>query len=175
MTTPIYSTQGISSPQEFLRHVVEKDMKEFRGAGAELRVAYHACTSLFSLRDWVLQTHDGKNWTYRSNPQPQMSVKNKRAFYRQLCAIDSNYEIISDVANASKHMKLGTSDRHTDMVAAANVHINILSSGGATAAAALGPKTTRVYAHIGSKHYDVLVGAEAVYGVWLELFKENSW
>jgi hypothetical protein len=116
------STVGLQNPEEFLRHVVDADMREFAAPNqAELRLAHHACTSLFSLRDWVYETYRGKVWTYRARQFPAISTKTK--FLEDLCAIESDFEIGSDIANASKHMVLDSGRRLTELHGAANVHI----------------------------------------------------
>jgi hypothetical protein len=174
------SAIGLQNPKEFLRNVVDPDMADFASPNqAELRLAHHACTSLFSLRDWVYVTHRGKTWTYRSRPfQP---ISSKKKFLADLCAIESDFEIISDIANASKHMILDSGRGLTDLYGAANVHIQLHGGSGLLGFGALGGgaigsmPTASVFVQIGTTFHHVLQCAQRVHGVWNELFAENNW
>lgn len=173
------SAVGLNTPGEFLKYVVGPDMGAFASSGqAELRLAYHACTSLFSLRDWVYEAHKNKAWTFRGKAYPPIAFKTK--FFKDLCSIDPDFEIISDIANATKHMVLDTS-RLTDLHGAANVHIQTHGGSGLLGFGALGGgaigsmPTSRVFVQIGTGFHDVLQCASKVHDVWKELFSENGW
>jgi hypothetical protein len=43
----------IENTREFFDHVVCPDFNDFSTDRTNLRLAFHACTSLLSLRDWV--------------------------------------------------------------------------------------------------------------------------
>jgi hypothetical protein len=172
------STIGLNSPQEFLQHVVDPDMAAFAGSGAELRLAFHACNSLFALRDWVFQSHKGEAWSFRS--RPFQAISSKRSFLEDLRAIESNFGIVADIANASKHMVLD-GRAMTDLSGSANVHIQTHGGSGLLGFGALGGgaigsvPTSRVIVQDGSNFWDVLPCAQTVHGVWKELFVENDW
>ncbi len=53
----------IDTPHDFFEHVVERDFEDFKGDAIDLRLAYHACTALLSLRDWIKQSYQGKPWS----------------------------------------------------------------------------------------------------------------
>jgi hypothetical protein len=175
-------TAGIQTPKEFLAHVVDPDMSAFGAPGqAELRLAYHACNSLLALRDWVAESHKGKGWTFRGQPFQAISPKKKTKFLTDLCTIEPDFEIISDIANASKHMVLDTTRRLTDLYGSANVHIQTHGGSGLLGFGALGGgaigsmPTSRVFVQIGSGFNDVLQCASKVHDIWKELFVENGW
>jgi hypothetical protein len=155
------SAVGLNTPSEFLKYVVGPDMGAFASSGqAELRLAYHACTSLFSLRDWVYEARKNKAWTFLGKAYPPIAFKTK--FFEDLCSIDPDFEIISDIANATKHMVLDTSRRLTDLHGAANVHIQTHGGSGLLGFGALGGgaigsmPTSRVFVQIGTGFHDVL-------------------
>jgi hypothetical protein len=168
---------GITIPKEFLEKVVDPDMAAF-GVQAELRLAYHACTSLFSLRDWVFESHKETAWTSQSN---QFSMSSKKRFLTDLCSIEGGFAIIADIANASKHMILDSSRRLTDLYGSANVHVQThggsgLLGFGAVGGGAIGSvPRSRVFVQIGTHFYDVLEKAQKVHALWTALFAENAW
>lgn len=163
---------GLSTPSEFLKHVVNPDMAEFsKPDQAELRLAYHSCNSLFALRDWVYEAHKNAKWKYQSKPFGP--IKSKATFLTDLCSIEPDFKIVADIANASKHMVLDTTRRLTPLYGSANVYIHTTSSGVNPANNAA--PTFRVFVQIGSKFIDVLPCAKKVHTVWKTLFKENGW
>jgi hypothetical protein len=169
---------GLETPKEFLNHVVDVDMAEFSAAGqAELRLAYHACISLFSLRDWVSRAQHGKAWTYNGTVHPVMEHDKPGVFYRELINIDPAFGVIADIANATKHMVLERG--LTSLYGAANVHVVVVSasSDGTTSSpsSSAAPSSMRVAVQIGSDFIDVLDQAKIVHDIWQKLFNENSW
>lgn len=173
-------TIGLKSPQEFLMHVVAPDMAAFAAPNqAELRLAYHACTSLFSLRDWVFESHKNKPWTL--NGTSYRPITGKAIFLEDLCKVEPAFEIVADIANATKHMVLDTTRRLTDLHGAANVHIHTISGSGllghgAISGGAIGStSTTHVFVQIGSGFFDVLEAATKVHDLWKKLIAENGW
>lgn len=174
------SAVGLKDPNDFLAAVVNPDMAAFAAPGqAELRLAYHACTSLFSLRDWVYESHKNKPWTCRGTTYRAITGKTK--FFEDLCSIEPDFEIVSDIANATKHMVLDTTRRLTDLHGAANVHIRTIGGSGLLGHGALGggplgsTSSTHVFVQIGTGFFDVLQAATKVHDLWKELITENSW
>jgi hypothetical protein len=92
-------TTGLQTPKEFLLQVVDPDMTAFAGQ-VELRLAYHACISLFTPRDWVYETHKGNVWTFQTRSFPAISGKTR--FLTDLCSLESDFEIIADIAKLFK-------------------------------------------------------------------------
>jgi hypothetical protein len=173
------STLGLRSPKEFLQHVVDQDMADFGAPDqAELRLAYHACNSLFALRDWVYETHKGKTWTFHSTQF--QSIANKGTFLKDLCTVEADFELVSDIANASKHMVLRADRRLTKLSGSANVHIQTSGGGmlgfGAIGEGAIGEgPSDRVIVEIDLGFRDVLQCAVKVHNAWKQLFIENQW
>src|SRR2546423_436049 len=117
---------GLTTPREFLKDVVDVDVADFaRPSQAELRLAFHACTSLLSLRDWVAEAHEGKRWTWRSTNKAPIS---KKTLIVELIRIEGDFGVISDIANASKHMVLKPSRRQTDLYGASDVGLQVVMS-----------------------------------------------
>jgi hypothetical protein len=122
---------GLQTPKEFLDHVAGPDMADFsRPEQANLRVAFHACTSLLSLRDWVAAKYDGSKWTDGTTVfGPIDKSKPVPTFQKDLVSVEPNFEIIFDIANASKHMVLDSARSLTELHGAANVAIMASTSG----------------------------------------------
>lgn len=170
-------TVGLQTPKEFLTHVVGPDMAEFSAPGqAELRLAYHACISLFSLRDWVSQAQDGNPWIGDGVAYPIISANRPGVFATDLCRVEPGFEVIADIANATKHMVL---DRGlTSLYGAANVHISTLSVSSSAPASPPSPARTlagKVLVQIGPDFIDVLDNATKVHDMWKRLFAQNGW
>jgi hypothetical protein len=172
------SEVGIATPKEFLTHIVDADMAEFVKEGeCSLRSAYHACVSLLSLRDWIGTEHNAKTWTYKGQPIGTIDQnKLKAGFGADLVLLENDFEIVFDVANASKHMIL--TKGLTPLHGFANVYIQTV--GGAFDADAFDPEafqTTQnsIFVKVGTHYHDLLKCAQKVHAVWKVLFSENGW
>ncbi len=111
--------KALSTPRDFLREVVDVYVANFAQVySAELRLAFHACTSLLSLRDWVAEAHEGESWTWRTDTKSPIS---KRSLLRDLTVIEADFGVTADVANASKHMVLEPNRRQTTISGASDV------------------------------------------------------
>jgi hypothetical protein len=160
---------GLQTPKEFLDHVVGPDMVDFSQPGqADLRVAFHACTSLLSLRDWVAAKYDGSQWADGANTFGPIDKKTVVTFQNDLVAVEPNFQIIFDIANASKHMVLNTTRRMTAPYGAESVAIITTSN-------STGGNTQRVVVEIATRVHDVLQCAESVHKAWKSLFAQNGW
>jgi len=166
----------IETPTEFFAHIVKSDVEEFLNHKPNLRAAYHACTSLLSYRDWVLTAHKGKPWSHVGASLAPVTGKQK--FQQALEVIEPSFAIVTDIANASKHMILDIGMARTPLWGNANTEIQIL--GGAIGSApigatAIGGSTRSTRVKIGSKFYDVRECVDKVYKAWILLNGENSW
>ena len=81
---------SIRTPSEFRTQIMERDYEAFMQAPTDLRLAFHAATSLFHLCDWVACA--------QSIPRFHLQ--------RELEARCEYFGLISDVADAGKHLKL---------------------------------------------------------------------
>jgi hypothetical protein len=86
-------------------------VSEFRANPVDLRVAYHACISLLSLRDWSVVSHKNKAWQSGGVPQNPFITQGDLA--GSLSALDARFDVVADVANAFEthgaHHREGTS------------------------------------------------------------------
>jgi hypothetical protein len=92
--------EKIETPREFYANVVEIDVIEFRDKSDDLRLAYHACVSLLSLRDWIFEKYNGRPWTWMGNSQQPLASKG--TFQANIERLHDDFRIITDVANASR-------------------------------------------------------------------------
>jgi hypothetical protein len=194
--TPIFITLGriegsqmvdkIETPQEFYANVVEIDINEFRNKSDDLRLAYHACVSLLSLRDWIFEKYKGAPWTCMGKAQQPFTSKNslQASLEREL----DEFRIITDVANASKHLSLDKDRRRTKAEGVANVHIQSTKThvGGALLGyselngamlnePAKVVTSDSVIINDGGKLYDVLMSVESANRIWGQILAENNW
>ena len=170
------SPTKIETPREFFDHVVRKDVDEFRSNATDLRLAYHACTSLLSLRDWIAHEHKKKSWTHSGRLQSPFSTPNNlRAALKN---IDDRFGIVTDIANASKHMVLDPNrPRDTELWGNANTEVHFTGYVGFAplGAVPLGGSASVIMVKIGSHHHDVLDCVNAVHSIWEQLMIENGW
>lgn len=103
--------EKIETPREFYANVVEIDEIEFRDKSDDLRLAYHACVALLSLRDWIFENYNGRTWTWMGDAQRPLTSKN--TFQTSLEHLHDDFRIITDVANASKNLILDRDRRRT--------------------------------------------------------------
>ena len=174
----ILMVDKIETPREFYANVVAIDILEFRNAPDDLRLAYHACVSLLSLRDWVCTKSARTSWQWMG--KAQCPFTNTYDFQAQLEIIHNEFRIITDVGNASKHLLLDKKRRRTQAEGVANVHIQSTTTlvGGALLGT-MGLNTTMlneagkvvtedsVVIDDGGKLYDVKMSVESTNNVWL--------
>ena len=167
----------IATPREFFDHVVEKDVSEFASQATDLRSAFHACISLLSLRDWIVHVYKNKHWTHSGTAQP--IITGKRKFQQALNDIDVRCGIVTDIANASKHMVLDpSSGPNTNLWGNANTAVHFY--GGPLGSAPLGVAPVGgtisvIKVKIDRNYHDVLDCARATHSIWKGLMKDNAW
>jgi len=176
----------IETPHELFDHVVTLDVNELLAAPTDIRRAYHACISLLSLRDWIFQKYANQPWSWQNKSQGQM--KSKTQFQTALNTIEKSYEIVTDIANASKHMVLETNRSQTNLYGSENVEIVAVKT--ATGGAIIGgfmlntvmfnqPPTIstsyRIQVKIDATYFDVLTCVVKANALWVSLLQENSW
>ena len=166
----------IETPKEFLEHVVTPDVTDFRGCSTDLRAAYHACTSLLSLRDWVCEQYKRTSWAYKGNTKTPFI--NITALQNALNALDNSFAIVTDIANASKHMILDPRRSQTNLWGAANTEVKTTPGAISSAPISAGPisgSASRIVVKIDQNSHDVRNCVDSVHDIWRELFVENAW
>jgi hypothetical protein len=85
----------IANAIDFLKLMVEPDYLDFLDCRTDMRHAFHLACSLFHLRDWVLSDYgQSKGW---GDP---------RQLQRFLESTCTDFQLIRDIANSSKHLNL---------------------------------------------------------------------
>jgi hypothetical protein len=167
----------IETPREFFDHVVDPDVSEFLANPLDLRAAYHACNSLLSLRDWVHTRHKTRPWS--SGGAAKQPFAGKGQFQGALEALDQRFAIVTDIANASKHMILDQNRSRTNLAGNANTEVQQSHGGaigsGPIGAAPIGGTSSRIVVKIDNQFPDVKDCVTAVHAVWRNLLAENSW
>ena len=115
-------------------------------------------------------------------------MQSKTQFQTALNKIEKSFEIVTDIANASKHMILETNRSQTNLYGSANVEIMAVKT--ATGGAKIGgfsPNTVafnqsptiftsdRIQVKIDAAYFDVLTCVVKANAIWVSLLQENSW
>ena len=93
----------IVTPRDFLKLVVEEDLKDFRADQSNVRKAWHSASSLFHQADWVFNAHRASVITAYGLPA---GTKRETEFADALAAQNDYFQLIRGAANASKHHTL---------------------------------------------------------------------
>lgn len=176
---------AIKTARDFMERIVVPDIEESLEHKADLRLAYHACISLFSLRDWIFDERRNTDWTY--NGIGREPFKQISELQNSLRDIEPSFDCVSDIANAAKHKVLERG--YTALYGAANTEIKrvatMISSGAILGALRLNTAalnsapimqdTEVIMVKINDEDYPVLAHIARVHGMWTQLMTENSW
>lgn len=175
----------IETPREYFDHVVTIDVNDLISYPLDIRRAYHACVSLLSLRDWILQAYANQPWSWQTKTKGHLT---KAQFQKALNAIDPTFTIVTDIANASKHMVLEPNKSQTNLWGSANVEtiaVTTASGGALIGSAPLGSfafnqlptvsTSDRIQVKIDANYFDVLTCVVKAREIWVTLLQENSW
>lgn len=175
--------ERISTTAEFFENVVKLDVQDFRENPTSIRRAVHACTSLLSLRDWLRNKKEQQAHTKLGDRQHATWVTPSEttsfvSYQPKLNAINEHIGIVTDLANASKHMVLDPDrPQNTSLYGQANTALQ--TSGGALGAAPLGadalagPGRKELMVKIGDKYFPVLASVNSAFDSWVDLMKRN--
>lgn len=164
----------IRTPNEFFRSVVDPDVKDFLNGDLQLRMAYHACNSLLSLRDWIVKTYGGQAWILNGATQP--AFNGIEQLQQKLQSVDPAFAAIADIANASKHMVL---DRGRTAMTGSHDTQRIQIGGpigsGPIGAAPLGASVSDIVVNVGGHIHSVREQVKRAQAVWTRILDENGW
>lgn len=118
---------SVSSADDYFLQVLRPNARVFFASPSTFATAFNLATSLFHFHEWLFHEH-------RSLLESTFGVtfKTPGAFWKHVQSSDLNYGYIRDLANASKHMVIGTPGHappSTTMTHAANTHITSSSFG----------------------------------------------
>lgn len=91
----------------FKSEVVEKDMEDFLSNKTDLRKAFHCAISLFHLADWV---YIAKKSELRAKFLLPCKY-NEKDFYNALGKSHHEFQVIREIANATKHFEINNPKR----------------------------------------------------------------
>ena len=181
------TVRKIENPREFFKHVVDVDVEEFKENPTDLRAAYHASISLVSLRDWVVKSHRDKVWTFAGVKRGRFGTKEELQCQLKSTELGAKeqFVIVTDIANAAKHMFLcqNKGKKRLQKIADVNVpglgepsgRFSGVASGAPAGALPAGSGFARLLVKIDGELHDVKECVMAVHAVWQRLFIENSW
>ena len=181
----------IKTGREFLTAVVSPDVAAFLSDRTSLRLAFHACISLLSLRDWIAEDFQDRPWQWKGSTLPlidsHLSEKKRRIIVGNALNTASQIEaeegwhgsmdIIWNVGNSAKHMKLTSAWKK--IAGSANVHLMAVQSGAFDPnvfdASAFQVEIEAVVVHVGNEYLDLSIFVKRLHDVCVELFDENKW
>lgn len=102
--------QRVDDYRVYRAEIVQKDYDEFRANRGDIRAAFHCAISLYHLADWVYVAHNTQiNATFQFRANGGLCrVTDEKTFPNALADAHPDFELIRSVANAAKHLKLGT-------------------------------------------------------------------
>ena len=113
---PVMTAQQPTQPQEFWRDHVEPNCRDYAATPESIRLAMNAAVSLFHMADWVWKTY------HKTDPGKVANTNSAPAYCDHLQDVEcDDFELIRDVANAHKHLKLNAPDKRTLASAGATV------------------------------------------------------
>lgn len=99
----------IDDYQAFWREIVDADFNDCVAKIDDLRRAFHCAISLFHLHDWIYVAHKAdidKNLTFEDKSGASRPVHDRRSFANALGDLHPDFELIREIANSAKHLKL---------------------------------------------------------------------
>jgi hypothetical protein len=124
----------------------------------------------------VVEANRGRIWTTQGNLQQPISSKEQ--FQTALESLDANFGVVSDIANASKHMVLPAHRARAGLSGNADTLIEELDVAfhrGAFDTTSFDGGVRNIYVKSGPHRHNVVVSVKAVYSAWVRLNAENSW
>ncbi len=170
----------IETPREYFDHVVNLDVNDLIDHPTDIRLAYHACISLVSLRSWILKAYKNRPWSWQTNAKGLLNENELREALNGM-GPDRDLALVSDIANASKHMFL-----QPDQSATVAINTATIAFGGALFGDSLigdfAPgepplvvTSDRLQVKRDGTYFDVLTCVVNVRAIWVALLDENSW
>ena len=81
----------------------------------DLRLAFHCAVSLFHMSDWVYEAEKATvdaSFTFIDKNGVTQPVRNSKQFANALRDLEPDFELIRQIANSAKHLKLSRSSPH---------------------------------------------------------------
>ena len=177
MTTSIH----IQTPHEFWDDVVVPDYDDFLGKIDDLRLALHCAISLFHMADWVYVTHKAMidaAFTFKDKTGIPRSVSDEKEFANALGDAHRNFELIRQIANTAKHLKLKRVSSHPNAPShAANTAVQGTGwgQGGFGQGPFGGAPRVMLANHPGQADFEFSDIAESVFKMWQGLRIQHGW
>jgi hypothetical protein len=105
----------IDDYQAFWREVVEADFNEYIAKIDDLRRAFHSAISLFHLHDWIYVAHKANvdaNFKFKNKNGTLQPVHDENSFAKAIGDMHPDFELIRQIANSAKHLKLRSAGSH---------------------------------------------------------------
>jgi hypothetical protein len=88
------------TPREFLEQIVRPDIDAFHADYGNIRLAYHAVTSVDALAAHLFQ------WCRVNNPSATLGAGDDSLFRYHLAQKDKDFALVRDLAKAQKHVEI---------------------------------------------------------------------
>jgi hypothetical protein len=107
----------IDNCKKYWNELVEPDYREFQANQGDVRKAFHCAISLFHMADWVYKEKGLAYWTsvglgFVDRTGATIAVHDDKSFANALATIDSNFELVRNIANSVKHFSLSKPGSH---------------------------------------------------------------
>ncbi len=110
----------IETYTDFWREIVELDYNAYKAQIDDIRLVFHLAISLFHMADWIYignKAQIDSSFTFKDKNGVSQPVYDEKTFANSLRDINSVFELIRGIANASKHL-----ERRPQAVQSAKAH-----------------------------------------------------
>jgi hypothetical protein len=107
----------IDDCKKYWNEFVEPDYQEFLANQGQVRKAFHCAIALFHMADWIYKEKGLPYWQsvglqFTDKTGASVVVRDDKSFANALTTINSDFELIRNIANSAKHFSLSRPGSH---------------------------------------------------------------
>ena len=162
----------------FWNGVLLADYQDFLSEIDNVRKAFHLCSSLFHMGDWLYwgnKAYIDANFTFLDKNGVSHPVTDEKTFANAVRDLHPDFELIRGIANASKHLQVRKGQHAASPVNASNTYVT--STGYGTGGYGTGPYggAPRVRQE-GPNNQDIEMTdlAKSIHDMWIDLCDRHS-
>jgi hypothetical protein len=117
----------IDDYKKYWNEIVIPDYDEFFADLDNLRKAFHCAGSLFHMGDWLYhgnKAYIDAHFTWLDGNGAAQSVSDEKTFASAVRDLNPNFELVRNIANASKHLLIKKGKHAASPVSAANTYVS---------------------------------------------------
>lgn len=122
----------IDDYQKYWSEIVIPDYEEHRDNLDDLRRTFHCASSLFHMADWLYlgnKPHFDATLTFIDKNGNAQAVQDEKTFANAVRDFFADFELIRNIANASKHLEIRKGTHAASPVSAANTYVTTTGFG----------------------------------------------